>query len=233
MKSTTTRPLTEEERRKLEDLLKPKRREKPAFVTAILVAVPLTFALFVFLNLFLPGPALLKLLLAVGLGGGGAWFYGKRATARYEESFQPAPEVQEALRKDLAEGRALVTRYDVESVVKVVAEPDRLVLATWFLKRTDAVVSFLVQPELMEAEFAGAFPATAFEIATGESSHFVVSVKRLGDRLVPAAVRAPLSDAEWEELGDDPEAPVRWSWDETLDRARRNPRRGDGREGAP
>ena len=225
MTTTTTRPLTEEERRKLEERLHPKRREKPAFVTAILVAVPLTFALFVFLNLFVPGPALLKLLLAVGLGGGGAWFYGKRATARYEESFQPAPEVQDALRKDLADGRAAVTRYDVESVVKVVAEPERFVLATWFLKRTDGSVIFLVQPDLMEAEFAGAFPATAFEIATGESSHFVVSVKRLGERLVPEKVRSPLSDGEWEEIGDEADEAVSLSWDEVLERASRNPLR--------
>lgn len=225
MSTTTTRPLTEEEQRKLEGLLKPNRREKPAFVTAILVAVPLTFALFVLLNLLLPGPALLKLLLALGLGGGGAWFYGKRASARYEESFQPAPEIQDALRKDLAEGRAAVTRYDVESVVKVVAEPQRLVLATWFLKGTDGSVLFLVQPDLMEAEFAGEFPATSFEIATGESSHFVVSVKRLGERLVPEKVRAPLSDGEWEEVGEEADEPVSLSWDEVLERASQNPLR--------
>ncbi|HYN40230.1 MAG TPA: hypothetical protein VE129_00515 [Thermoanaerobaculia bacterium] len=225
MKETTTRPFTEEERRKLEERLHPKRREKPAFVTAILVAVPLTFALFVFLNLFVPGPAFLKLLLAVGLGGGGAWFYGKRATAQYEESFQPAPEVQEALRKDLAEGRAAVTRYDVQAVVKVAAEPQRLVLATWFLKQRDGSVIFLVQPDLMEAEFAGDFPATAFEIATGESSHFVVSVKRLGERLVPEKVRAPLSDGEWEDVGDEVDEPVSLSWDEVIERANQNPLR--------
>jgi len=222
---TTTRPLTAEERRKLEDFLNPKRRQKPAFATAILVAVPMTFALFVFLNFFLPGPALLKLLLALGFGGGGAWFYGKRASARDEESFQPAPEVQEALRKDLADGRAAVTRYDVEAVVKVVAEPGRLVLATWFLKRTDGVVSFLVQPDLMEAEVAGEFPATAFEIATGESSHLTVSVKRLGERLVPEKVRSPLSDAEWEDVGDEADEPVSLSWDEVLERANQNPLR--------
>lgn len=225
MTTTTTRPLTDEERRNLEVRLHPKRREKPAFVMAILVAVPLTFALFVFLNLFLPGPALLKLLLALGLGGGGAWFYAKRATARYEESFQPAPEVQDVLRKDLADGRAAVTRYDVESVVKVVAEPERFVLATWFLKRTDGSVTFLVQPDLVEAEFAGEFPATAFEIATGESSHFVVSVKRLGERLVPEKVRSPLSDGEWEEIGDDVDEPVSLSWDQVLERASQNPLR--------
>ena len=225
MTTTTTRPFTDEERRKLEGLLNPKRREKPALVTAILVAVPLTFALFVVLNLTLPGPALLKLLLAAGLGGGGAWFYGKRASARYEESFRPAPEVQDALRKDLSDGRAAVTRYDVESVVKVAAEPQRLVLATWFLKRTDGSVTFLVQPDLMEAEFAGEFPATAFEIATGESSHFVVSVKRLGERLVPEKVRSPLSDGEWEEIGDEADAPVPLTWDEVLERANQNPLR--------
>lgn len=223
--TTTTRPLTDQERGKLEELLNPIRRGKPAFVTAILVAVPLTFALFVFLNLLLPGPALLKLLLALGLGGGGAWFYGKRAAARHAESFRPAPEVQEALRKDLAEGRATVTRYDVEAVVKVAADPGRLVLATWFLKRTDGVVGFLVQPELMEAEFAGEFPATAFEIATGASSHFTLSVKRLGERLAPAKVRSALSDGEWEDIGDEADEPVPLTWDEVLERASQNPLR--------
>lgn len=223
--TTTTRPLTDQERGKLEELLNPIRRGKPALVTAILLAVPLTFALFVFLNLLLPGPALLKLLLALGLGGGGAWFYGKRAAARHAESFRPAPEVQEALRKDLAEGRATVTRYDVEAVVKVAADPGRLVLATWFLKRTDGVVGFLVQPELMEAEFAGEFPATAFEIATGASSHFTLSVKRLGERLAPAKVRSALSDGEWEDIGDEADEPVPLTWDEVLERASQNPLR--------
>jgi len=225
MTTTTTRPLTLDERRKLEELLHPEGRKKPVFVTALLVAVPLAFALFVVLNLLLPGPALPELLLALGLGGGAGWFYGKRAAARSAESYQPAPEVREALGRDLAEGRAAVTRYDVESVVKVVAEPERLVLPTWFLKRTDGSVCFLVQPELVEAEFAGEFPAASFEIAAGESSRFTVSVKRIGEKLVPQRVRAPLSDGEWEEIGDEADESVPLSWDEVLERAGQNPLR--------
>ena len=84
---------------------------------------------------------------------------------------------------------------------------------------------FLVQPELMEAEFAGEFPATTFEIAAGEASHFVVSVKRLGETLVPEKVRAPLSDGEWEEIGEEADEPVSLSWDEVLKRANQNPLR--------
>lgn len=225
MTTTTTRPLTARERGKLEEILNPKGREKQPLGTAVLVAVPLTFGLFVVLNHLFPGPALAKLLVALGLGAAAAWFYAKRVAARHAESFRPAPEVQDALRKDLAEGRATVTRYDVEAVVKVEADPGRLVLATWFLKRTDGVVSFLVQPELMEAEFAEEFPATAFEIATGESSHFTLSVKRVGEKLAPAKVRSALSDGEWEDIGDEADEPVPLTWDEVLARASQNPPR--------
>jgi hypothetical protein len=223
--TTTTRPLTPDEREKLEALLHPKRPPRPVLVTALLVAVPLTFALFVFLNFLVPGPALLELLVALGLGSGGAWFFGKRLAERSAEAMRPAPQLREALRNDLDEGRAAVTRYDVESVVKVLAEPERLVLPTWFLKRTDGSVAFLVEPALVEAEFAGEFPATAFEFASGESSHVTVSVKRVGEKLAPERVRAPLSDGEWEDLGDEADEPVPFSWDEVLERARANPPR--------
>ncbi len=223
--TTTTRPLTPEERGKLEALLHPKRRGKPVLVTALLVAVPLTFGLFVLLNVLVPGPALLELFLALGLGCGGAWFFAKRLAERSAEAMRPAPELREALRKDLDEGRAAVTRYDVESVVKVLAEPERLVLPTWFLKRADGSVAFLVEPALVEAEFAGEFPATAFEIASGESSDVTVSVKRVGGKLAPEKIRAPLSDGEWEDLGDEADEPVPFSWDEVLERARANPPR--------
>lgn len=223
--TTTTRPLTEEERGKLEELLHAKGPGRSALATAVLVAVPLTFALFVLLRFLLPGPALAELLVALGLGCGGAWVYGKRVAERSVEARRPAPEAREALRKDLAEGRAAVARYDVEAVVKVEAEPERLVLPTWFLKLADGSVSFLVEPALVEAESAGEFPATAFEIASGESSHVTVSVKRLGEKLAPETVRAPLSDGEWEDLGDEADEPVPFTWDEVLERARANPPR--------
>lgn len=228
MKATTTRPLLPEERKRLEELLSPTRRAKSAFVPAILVAVPLTFALFALLHAFFPGTAILKLLLALGLGGGAAWFYGTRASARAEESRQLAPEAQAVVRRDLAEGRAAVTRYEAEAVVRVAGDPSHLVRTTWFVKLADGSVVLLVQPDLEEAERAGEFPAASFEIATGESSHFLVSVKRTGEGLVPAMVRAPLSEAEWEELGDEADEPVPLAWDEVLERARLHPPRAKG-----
>ncbi len=225
MKTTTTRTATAEERARLEAHLNPKGKGKPAWIAAVMVALPATFALFVLLNLLLPGvvPALVRLLLAVGIGGGAAWFYGKRATARYGEAFRPAPEVQELLRKDLDGGAVVVARYETEAVVKVVADRPSFVGATWFVKLGDGAVALLVQPELEEAAFHGEFPATSFEIASGEASHFVLSVRRTGEKLAPAKTRSPLSDEEWEELGEEADAPVPFGWEEVLARADRNP----------
>jgi hypothetical protein len=228
MKTTTTRPATEEERARLEAYLNPRAKAKPAWGAAVMIAVPLTWALFIALNMLLDGlvPALVRLLLAVAIGGGGAWYYGKRWTAQHEETLRPPPEAQELLRRDLADGRVAVARYEIEAVVKVVADRPRFVGATWFVKLPDGSVALLVQPDLEEAEFNGEFPATSFEIATGEASRHIVSLTRTGEKVAPVKVRAPLSDDEWEELGDEADAPVPFGWDEVLARAAANPLRG-------
>jgi len=225
MKTTTTRPATAEERARLEEYLSPKAKRKPAWAAAVMVAVPVTFALFIVLNLALGEvvPAAVRLLLAVAIAGGGAWRFGRRLTAQHEETLRPSPEVQELLRRDLADGRVAVARYEVEAVVKVAADRPRFVGATWFAKLTDGSVALLVQPDLEEAEFRGEFPATSFEIATGEASQHIVSVTRTGEKLAPLKTRAPLSDGEWEELGEEAEAPVPFGWDEVLARAAANP----------
>ena len=230
MKATTTRPATERERARLEAYLNPRAKAKPAWGAAVMVAVPLTFALFIFLNMLLDGivPAAVRLLLAVAIGGGGAWHFGRRLTAQHEESLRPAPEVQELLRRDLADGRVAVARYEIEAVVKVAADRPRFVGVTWFAKLADGSVALLVQPDLEEAEFNGEFPATSFEIATGEASRFIVSLTRTGERLAPVMVRAPLSDGEWAELGEEADAPVPFGWDEVLARAAANPLRAKG-----
>ncbi len=225
MRTTTTRPATAEERARLEEYLSPKARRKPAWAAAVMVAVPVTFALFVVLNLALGEvvPAAVRLLLAVAIAGGGAWHFGRRLTAQHEETLRPPPEVQELLRRDLSDGRVEVARYEVEAVVKVVADRPRFVGATWFAKLADGSVALLVQPDLEEAEFRGEFPATSFEIATGEASRYIVSLTRTGEKLAPVRTRAPLSDGEWEELGEEAEAPVPFGWDEVLARAAANP----------
>lgn len=230
MKTTTTRPATAEERARLEAYLNPRAKAKPAWAAAVMVAVPLTWALFVVLNLLLDGlvPAAVRLLLAVAIAGGGAWHFGKRMTARHEETLRPSPEVQELLRRDLADGRVAVARYEVEAVVKVAADRPRFVGTTWFAKLPDGSVALLVQPALEEAEFNGEFPATSFEIATGEASHHFVSLTRTGETFAPVKLRAPLTDDEWEELGDEADAPVPFGWDEVLARAAANPLRAKG-----
>ena len=222
---TTTRPATAEERARLEAYLNPGVRAKPARAAAVMVAVPFTLALFVALNLALGGlaPPAVRLLLAVAIGGAGAWYFGKRLAAQHEEALRPAPEVQELLRRDLAEGRVSVARYEIGAVVKVVPDRPRFVGATWFAKLADGSVVLLVQPDLEEAEFNGEFPATSFEIATGEASRYLVSLTRTGEKLAPLAARAPLSDAEWAELGDEADAPVPFGWEEVLARAAANP----------
>ncbi len=230
MTTTTTRPATAEERARLEACLSPKAKAKPAWAAAVMVAVPLTWALFVVLNLLLDGlvPPAVRLLLAVAIAGGGAWHFGKKMTARHEETLRPPPEVQELLRRDLDDGRVTVARYEVEAVVKVAADRPRFVGTTWFAKTKDGTVALLVQRDLEEAEFRGEFPATSFEIATGAASQTIVSVTRTGEKLAPVRVRAPLSDAEWEELGEEADAPVPFGWDEVLARAAANPLRAKG-----
>ncbi len=225
MKTTTTRPATAEERARLEAYLNPTTKAKPAWGVAVMLAVPLTFALFLILNMLLNGlvPAAVRLFLAVAIAGSGAWHVGKKMTAQHEETLRPAPEVQELLRRDLADGRVAVARYEVEAVVKVAADRPRFVGTTWFVKLKGGTVALLVQRDLEEAEFRGDFPATSFEIATGEASRYIVSLTRTGEKLAPVKVRAPLSDAEWEELGEEADDPVPFGWDEVLARAAANP----------
>ncbi len=227
MKTTTTRPATAEERARLEAYLNPEVKKKPAWAVAVMVAVPLAWALFITLNVLLDGlaPAGVHLLLAAVIAGGGAWYYGKRMTAQHAESARPAEPVLGFLQRDLESGRVVVNRWEVDAVVKVASDPSRFVSTTWFAKLSDGTVALLVPPDLEEAEMNGEFPATSFEIATGEESRHVLSIRRTGERLEPAARRGPLSDGEWAELGDEADAPVPFGWDEVLARAAANPLR--------
>lgn len=225
MKTTTTRPATAEERARLEAYLRPRAKRKPAWAVAVMLGVPLTWALFVFLNLLLDGlvPVAVRLLLALAVAGGGAWHFGRRLTAQHEETLRPPAELRELFQRDLESGRVAVTRWEVEAVVKVVADRPRFVGAAWFVKLRDGGLALLVQPDLEEAELRGEFPAASFEIAAGEASRHVVSVARTGEKLAPAMVRMPLSDGEWEEIGDDADAPLPYGWEEVLERAARHP----------
>jgi hypothetical protein len=223
MTTTTTRPMTTEERTALEGHLNPGPARTPGRLMGLFMGVPIGFTALIVLNLALPGPAFLRVLLAVAVGAGGAWLFGRWMEQRHREMFRPAPEVEDVLRKDLADGQVEVWRYEAEAVVKATAERSRFVSATYFVKLADGSVALLVGPHLEEAEFRGEFPATAFEIASGASSHYVLSVKKTGERLVPVKTRAPLSDAEWEEIGDDDDESVPLGWAEIVERAARNP----------
>ncbi len=227
MKATTTRPATPEERLRLEAYLHPKPKSNPAWAATVMVTVPLAWALFMILNMLLGGlvPAAVRLLLAVAIAGGGAWHFGKRLAAQHTESARPAEPVLGFLQRDLESGRVVVNRWEADAFVKVASDPGRFVSTTWFAKLTDGTVVLLAQPDLEEAELSGDFPATSFEIATGEESRHVLSIRRTGERLEPVALRAPLSDAEWEELGDEADAPVPFGWEEVLARAAANPLR--------
>jgi hypothetical protein len=225
MKTTTVRAATPEERVRLAEYLMPSRPGKPAWLGAVLVGVPATFALFVVLNTLLDGvvPSVVRLGAALAIGGAGAWTFGKREAARYEEAFRPAPEIREAVERDLASGSVSVARWEIEAIVKVAPDRARFVRTSWFARLADGSVVLLVAPELEELELAGGFPARALEIATGEASRLVASVARKGETLASVATRAPLSDAEWEELGDDVDGSVPLGWPEILERAARNP----------
>ena len=223
MKTTTTRPMSTEERTALEGHLNPAPAGSPSRVMGLFMGVPIGFTALIVLNLALPGPAFLRVLLAVAVGAGAAWLFGRWMAQRHREMFRPVPEVEDVLRKDLAEGQVEVSRYEAVAVVKAAADRSRFVSATYFVKLADGSVALLVGPHLEEAEFRGEFPATAFEIASGASSHYVLSVKKTGDRLAPVKTRAPLSDAEWEEIGDDVDESVPLGWAEILERADRNP----------
>lgn len=227
MKTTTTRPATPEERLRLEAYLHPKPKSNPAWAATVMVTLPLAWVLFLVLNMTLDGlvPAAVRLLLAVAIAGGGAWHFGKRLAAQHAESARPPEPVRGFLERDLESGRVVVTRWEADAFVKVGSDPGRFVSTTWFAKLADGGVVLLAQPDLEEAELSGDFPAASFEIATGEESRHVLSIRRTGERLEPVALRAPLSDAEWEELGDEADAPVPFGWEEVLARAAANPLR--------
>ncbi len=146
----------------------------------LFMGVPIGFTALIVLNLALPGPAFLRVLLAVAVGAGAAWLFGRWMAQRHREMFRPMPAVEDVLRKDLADGQVEVRRYEAEAVVKATADRSRFVSATYFFKLADGSVALLVGPHLEEAEFRGEFPATVFEIASGASSHFVLSVKKGG-----------------------------------------------------
>ncbi len=215
--------MSAEERTALEGHLNPGPARTPGRLMGLFMGVPIGFTALVVLNLSLPGPAFVRVLLAVAVGAGAAWLFGRWMAARHAEMFRPAPQVEDVLRKDLADGRVVVRRYEAEAVVKVAADRSRFVSATYFVKLGDGSVALLVGPHLEEAEFRGEFPATVFEIAAGESSQYVLSVRKAGERLVPVKTRAPLSDAEWEEIGDDDDEGVPLGWAEIVERAARNP----------
>ncbi|HQP87131.1 MAG TPA: hypothetical protein PLL76_12825, partial [Thermoanaerobaculia bacterium] len=182
MKATTTRPATPEERLRLEAYLHPKPKSNPAWAATVMVTVPLAWALFMILNMLLGGlvPAAVRLLLAVAIAGGGAWHFGKRLSAQHAESARPAEPVLGFLQRDLESGRVVVNRWEADAFVKVASDPGRFVSTTWFAKLTDGTVVLLAQPDLEEAELSGDFPATSFEIATGEESRHVLSIRRTG-----------------------------------------------------
>jgi hypothetical protein len=223
MKTTMTRPMSTEERTALEGHLNPGPAGTPSRVMGLFMGVPIGFTALIVLNLALPGPAFLRVFLAVAVGAGAAWLFGRWMSQRHKEMFRPMPAVEDVLRKDLADGQVEVRRYEAEAVVKATADRSRFVSATYFVKLADGSVALLVGPHLEEAEFRGEFPATAFEIASGASSHYVLSVKKTGDKLAPVMTRAPLSDAEWEEIGDDEDESVPLGWAEIVERANRNP----------
>ncbi len=231
MKTTTTRPATDEERGEARGVPEPEGEgeagvgrggdgRRPAHVGPLRRPEPVPRR---------PRPGRLRLLLAVAIAGGGAWHFGKRMTARHAET-SPAPaggpgaspaetsptgawRRREVRRRGGREGRR---------------RPPRFVGATWFAKLADRRVALLVQPALEEAEFDGEFPATSFEIATGEASHHVVSVTRPRREARPregplAALRRRVGGAR--RRGD---APVPFGWDEVLARAAANPLRAKG-----
>ena len=225
MKSTTTRAATAAERSRLEAFLTPEPRRGPGRLLGFFMGVPVGVTALAVLNVALPAPAYLRATLAVGIGAAAVALFGRWAEHRHAEMLRPARAAVEALGKDLAAGRVAVTRYDVEEVVKAEPDPGRGVGPVWFVRLADGAVLLLVGPHLEEAEEAGEFPAAAFEIASGEASRFVLSVRRAGAPLAPSLVRAPLSDAEWEEVGDDVDETVPLSWPQVLEGARRNPPR--------
>jgi hypothetical protein len=233
MKTTASRSIVAEERARLEEFLTPAPRRNPGRFLGLAMAVPVGYTVFVIVHGLLPGVGAASVLLGVAATGGAAWLFGRWATDRHAAALQPPPQIEELIRKDLSGGRVHVTRYEAEAVVKVAADPRRLVEATWFLKLADGSVVLLVGPHFGEAEDAGQFPATAFEVASGEASAFVLSVRRLGERLAPLKTRAPLTDAEWEEIGEDDDEGVPLTWSEVLAAADRNPAREEKGEAKP
>lgn len=229
MRTTTTRSLTPEERTRLEAFLSPAPRRNPGRFLGLFVAAPAGYTVFVLLNLLLPSARAVSLLVAVAAAGFVAWLFGRWATDRHAAMFRPAPEVEDLIRKDLSDGRVHATRYEAEAVVRVAADPRRFVDVTWFVKLADGAVVLLVGPHFVEAEDHGQFPATAFEVASGEASQYVLSVRKLGERLAPLKSRAPLSDEEWEEIGEDDDEKVPLTWAAVLEAADRNPPRDETR----
>ena len=75
--------MSTEERTALEGHLNPAPAGSPSRVMGLFMGVPIGFTALIVLNLALPGPAFLRVLLAVAVGAGAAWLFGRWMAARH------------------------------------------------------------------------------------------------------------------------------------------------------
>ncbi len=225
MPQTTSRPLTAEERARLEGTPQAGTPAQKRAALAFSFAIPVAFLLLPLLRAVLPaglpGGGLAALLLALVGGGAVGWLMAGRmvklGTPAGFEGWESAR--REAAEKDLAAGTAAVTRYRVRGAVKIDYGDGE---STWMLHLDDGRVLDVEGDEVAEALAEGRFPSSEVSVARTAVSGTLLSIEAQGEPIEVDLVRAPLTDEEIEASENRPDGREE-SWDEVVAAAKRHP----------
>jgi hypothetical protein len=182
-----TRPLTADERRILQGMLR-----SPSAGGAPLAAL-LTFIVTSGIGLILLPPSWMTgfpSLAPAAVAAAAATFVYRRMRRSQRES----PWLR-SVSSDIAEGVARVTTFHVVDAIRVEEAEDEG--SQYYLKLEDGRVAFLTGQYLYELEEAGVFPSRVVTVTRAPRSAVVFDAACTGEPLAPSATRSPFSAEEY------------------------------------
>lgn len=124
--------------------------------------------------------------------GFGAWLF--RVSGRWTGG----TEFRRQVRRDLADGVVAVRRVRAVDAIEVEEAEDEG--PAYFIQTEDDRTLYLAFQELARSKSRG-FPWTEFELIEAPHSGVFFSIRKVGEKLVPSRVRAPLTREEARKLG--------------------------------
>jgi hypothetical protein len=182
-----TRPLTADERTALQSMLR-----SPSAGGAPLAAL-LTFIVTSGIGLILLPSSWMTGLPSLGPAGIAA-VVAAFVYRRMRRSQRESPWLRNVSR-DLAEGNARITTFQVVDAIRVEEAEDEG--SQYYLKLEDGRVAFLAGQYLYELEEDGGFPTRVVTVTRAPHSAVVFDVASTGAPLTPSATRPPFSEAEY------------------------------------